>query len=366
MTLKIYVAKDTKKREWPPNTPHEAEACEWMLQKAWLGFHHLPEMFAVIVNLNDPSADMLVIRELGLGVLEMKHHSGQITVDKGGTWWAENRRIHSGNRRNPREQVRSYARQIRGKIIRELLPARMKEARETWKELKFQTGVCFTNPLANIRELKRSLDQKPPKLEAWEDNFSVIDINFFTRWMRKLRFELSENPPSDYAPMRLEPEKIIKIATEVLGAVEWEEMIAAMPKGHPWSHLILKEGAGREIFNLVKDHSTVGRSHLCDVVVPSRYSRVSKHHIIIDRDVNGASITDRDSLNGTFINDQLLERQKTYILEDGSVISLGGPSTGGKACVLTFEIHGTQSDETTITEQGTQELEKVITGKRSQ
>ena len=56
MTLKIYVARDSKNREWPPNTPHEAEACEWMLQKAWMGFHHLEEMFAIVVNLKDPSA----------------------------------------------------------------------------------------------------------------------------------------------------------------------------------------------------------------------------------------------------------------------------------------------------------------------
>ena len=359
MTLKIYVAKDSKDREWPPNNSHEAEACEWMLQKAWFGFNHLPELYAIIVNLEDPSADIVVIREIGLGVLEMKHHSGEITVDRDGTWWAGNLRIHSGNRRNPREQVRSYAKQLRGKIIHELLPARLQTTREDWHELKFQTGVCFTNPLAKLLEIKKSLDEKPPELESWEDDFSVMDINYFTPWVRKLRFELAEDPPNNYAPIHLEREKIIKITTEVLEAVEWDEMIAAMPEGNPYGHLVLEDITGREVFNLTKDHSTTGRSHQCDFVLPSRYGRVSKHHLSIDRDINGIAITDLSSLNGTFINDQPIEKQRPYKLENGATLSLGGLSTRNKACVLTFERHGEIPDETTVTEQGTRDFRQI-------
>lgn len=354
MPLKIYVARDAKDREWPPNMPHEAEACEWMLQKAWMEFQHLPESFAVIVNLKDPSADMVVIREIGLGVLELKHHSGRITVDNNGAWWAANIRIHSGNRLNPREQVRSYAKQLRGRVIRQLLPARMQGTRWDWYKLKFQTGVCFTNPLADLQELRKSLEKKPPVLEDWEDGFSVIDPDLFTSWVRELRFELAQDPPKDYAPMHLEPEKIERMATEVLGAVEWREMIEAMPEGRPYGHLILEDAAGREVFNLVKDHSIVGRSHQCDIVLPSRFSRVSKEHLEIKRNLKGITVTDPGSRNGTFMGDKPVKGSAR--LEHDCVLSLGGPSTGSKSCVLRFVLHGMISDETTVTELGTRDI----------
>ena len=359
MTLKIFVAKDSEDREWPPNTPHEAEACEWMLQKAWMGFHHLEEMFAIVVNLKKPSADMVVIRELGLGVLEMKHHPGEITVDENGAWWAENIRIHSGPCLNPREQVRKYARQLREKILPELLPVRIQADGEQWDDPKFQTGVCFTNPFVDLRKLRTSLNKKPPKLEAWENDFSVIEIDFFTRWVRKLRFELTQNPPDDYSPIHLEPEKIMNIATGLLDAVEWDEMYKAMPEGNPYGHLILEDITGREVFNLTKDHSTLGRSHQCDVVIPSRYGRVSKHHLSIDRDIHGVTITDRSSLNGTFINDQSVEKDSSYRLENGAKVSLGGLTTRNNTCVLTFELSGEILDETTITEQSTRDFRQL-------
>lgn len=359
MTLKIYVARDSKDREWPPNTPHEAEACEWMLQKAWMGFQHLEEMFAIVVNLKDPSADMMVIREIGLGITELKHYSGEIIVDDNGAWWAGNIRIHAGNRRNPREQVRSYAKQLRSKILRELLPDQMQVDRETWDNLKFQTGVCFTNPFVDLRKLRKSLNEDPPKLELWEDNFSVIEIDFFTRWVRKLRFELTQNPPEDYSPIHLKREKIINIATDFLGAIEWKEMMAGMPESNPYGRLVLEDITGREVFNLTKDHSTVGRSHQCDVVLPSRYGRVSKHHLSIDRDIHGINITDLSSLNGTYINDQPIENKRSFRLENGAILSLGGHSTRNKACVLKFELSGESFDETTVTEQGTQDFRQI-------
>ena len=359
MTLKIYVARDSKDREWPPNTPHEAEACEWMLQKAWMGFHHLEELFAIVVNLKKPSADMVVIRELGFGILEMKHYPGEITVDENGAWWAENIRIHSGPCLNPREQVKKYAGQLREKILQELLPARIQGDEEQWNGLKFQTGVCFTNPFVDLGKLRKSLNEKPPKLKAWEDDFSVIEIDSFTRWVRKLRFELTQNPPEDYSPIHLEREKIMEIATKFLDAVEWDEMMAAMPESNPYGHLILEDITGREVFNLTNDHLTIGRSHQCDVVLPSRYGRGSKHHLSIDRDIHGITVMDLSSLNGTFINNQPIEKQRPYRLENGATLSLGGLSTRNKACILIFEQHGEIPDETTVTEQSTRDFRQI-------
>jgi hypothetical protein len=360
MTLKIYVTQDTNGKEWLPDKPQEVEACEWMLKKAWMEFQHLQELYAVIVNLRKPSADMVVVREIGLGVLELKHHPGEIIINQDGVWMAGKLGIHSGQRLNPREQVRYYAKELRENTIRELLPAPMQTNRQHWDDLKFQTAVCFTNPLAKLHTLKGQLGQRPTFLEKWEESFSVFDIDFFTTWVRKLRFELAKNPPRDFSPVRQKPEKIIRIMTEVLGAVEWEEMIDAMPVGNPYGCLILEDDDGRQIFNLIKDHSVIGRSHECDVVLPSQYGRVGKQHLIIERSVSGITVTDQSSQNGTFLNGQRVRKPANLV--HGNVLALGGPPTGRKACVLTFELQGMQSDETTETELGTRDVKDLATG----
>ena len=174
-----------------------------------------------------------------------------------------------------------------------------------------------------------------------------------------MRFDLQQDPPRDFAPIHLKPETIVRIVTKFLEAVEWEEMIAAMPDGNPYGHLVLEDEAGKEIFNLTKDHSIIGRSHECHVVLPSRYGRVSKHHFSIDRNMAGITITDFSSRNGTFIKDCLIKNQSPAELEYGSVLSLGGPSTGKKTCVLTFVLHGKISDDTTVTEQSTRDVRHV-------
>jgi len=355
MTVKIYVARDIEGREWPPNTSHEAKACEWMLQKAWMEFQHLQELFVIIVNLQEPSADMVIIREIGLGVVEMKNHFGDIIFDQDGIWWAGRKAIHSGIHLNPREQVRIYATKIREKIIREILPARQQINKKHWNDHKFQTAVCFTNPRAKLGKIQKYFEERLPDKDDWEGKFSVFDPDSFTQWIRDLRFELEKAPPRDFSPFRLKPDVIEKIVTKSLNAVVWEEMMAAMPDGIPYGHLVLEDVTGREVFNLTKDHSTIGRSHQCDIVIPSRYGRVSKQHLAIDRDMKGITVKDLSSMNGTFLNNHPLEKPQRLI--NGSVLFLGGLSAEKKACKLTFELHG-EIPEETATEQGTQVFEK--------
>jgi len=81
MTVKIYVAKDQKGRQWAPDRPHEVGACEWMVKKAWDEFHDLKEFYAILLNHQpEPRTDMVVIQERGLGVLEMKHYYNEIEI----------------------------------------------------------------------------------------------------------------------------------------------------------------------------------------------------------------------------------------------------------------------------------------------
>jgi hypothetical protein len=353
MTLKIYVAKDAKGNQWAPDTSHEAKACEWMLTKAWREFQHLQEMYAILINLRHPSADMVILTERGLGILELKHYFGEVKVNPNGIWTAGSSRIEAGSHLNPREQVRSYARDLRNKIISWILPAYMQTTKGYWDKLKFQTGVCFTNPNVNIQTARRNNDEKRPPLEPWESSFAIIDVDGFTSWVRELRFHLEHdrNHTKDFEPVRLLPEKIVRIATQVLSTVEWNDMYSAMPDGKPYGFLILEDTEGKQVFNLVKNYSSIGRSHECDIVIPERYSRVSKKHCAITRSIDGIEITDLDSTNGTFLRGQAAKKTSLY---HGDVLLLGSETAKEKVCALKFEFGEQASLYQLATERGTQ------------
>lgn len=348
MALKLFVSKDLGGREWAPDTPHEVETCEWLLKKAWMEFSHLRELYAILVNLHHPSADMVVIRERGLGVVELKHVSGEIQIDFAGPWKAGSSNIQAGKHfTNPREQVRAYARQLRAKVLPLILPDSMQTGRQDPDDLKFQTAVCFTHPDTGLQKAQRDLKERHAECEPWE-YFSIINTSGFTPWIRDLRFRLLHDASRDYAPVRLHPGKIVYIATQVLGCVEWEEMHQAMPAGNPYGYLFLEDAEGRQVFNLVKDRSMIGRSHECDVVLPERYSRVSKRHCVIERGLEGIQITDLESSNGPFLNGH--PTKVLHPIIHGDTVILGGPAASEKICALRFEASEKASHQTRETE----------------
>jgi hypothetical protein len=359
MTLKIYVAKDSNGRGRTPDTSHEVRAIEWMLKKAWSDFHHLQETYAIIVNLRHPSADMVVFTERGLGLLELKHKYGEIKINTNGIWMAGTSVIKAGKHQNPREQVRSYAKELREKVIRWILPTYIYANKDCWNMLKFETGVCFTHPDANILNAQKHINERHTFLEPWESNFSIIDIDGFTAWIRELRFQLQHDHEhsKDFEHVRLSPEMIVKIATELLGNVEWNEIYAAMPDGYPYGYLILEDAKGKQVFKLVKDHLIIGRSPECDVVIPERYSRVSKIHCSITRTMCSIELVDLESSNGTFLNWRPIEKSSN--IQHGNILLLGGESIVQEdVCALKFEAREQISLEVPATKISTYIVQK--------
>lgn len=341
MTVKIFVAKDGKGNEWAPDTVHEVTSLEWMLKKAWIEFQRLPMLYCMIVNLRHPSADMVVFTERGFGILELKHSSGEITIGQDGTWYANRERIHAGIHLNPRRQVQKYAEEIRPTILPWLLPADLKKSPERWNELKFQTGICFTNPKARFDKAKEFLAQKrPTPILQWESDFFLISPADFTAWVRELRFQVDSGPAQQFQPVRVLSTTILHIANKVLGATDWKELLSAMPTGEPYGYLILEDSDGRQVFNLHQDESVIGRNPDCDVVIPERYIRVSKWHCKITRGINGITIKDLGSKNGTYWRGQAISTStRSFELTHNSNIMLGGQFLTEKVCLLRFELH---------------------------
>jgi len=81
-------------------------------------------------------------------------------------------------------------------------------------------------------------------------------------------------------------------------------------------------------FSLKDEVTLLGRNPECALKFPKRLRFISGHHAEIQSTDKGFFIKDLQSANGTRVNNQLLEPNKTTILADGSIIRIGDESFG--------------------------------------
>ena len=93
MPVVAYVARDPAGNPWPPVHEHEAAAAIGMIQRLHESLNHERSLYVVLANLQAPSADLVVLTELGLGVVELKHYSGALSVQAGAPCTVHHRTI---------------------------------------------------------------------------------------------------------------------------------------------------------------------------------------------------------------------------------------------------------------------------------
>jgi hypothetical protein len=86
------------------------------------------------------------------------------------------------------------------------------------------------------------------------------------------------------------------------------------------STLMIRTGGGRagEQFAVDRDRMTIGRAPQSDVFLDD--ITVSRDHALLERRDDGLHLTDRASLNGTYVNRQRVE---TVRLSDGDELQIG-------------------------------------------
>ncbi len=343
MPVKLYVSRDSEGRPWPPEHSFETAGCLEIVKRLWLAFHNKPVLYAVVSNLHIPSADLVVISERGLGVIEFKHYPGRIRRI-GNIWYADGNRIKSGatdeagitKYQNPHQQVQSYAQQIRQKLVKPSRPpAWLPGASSDWQALKVQTAVCFTHPLAQLSEFKKEIAGIQLADSAWEE-FSVLTINEVADWAVTLQFGLNKGKAQQYEPQRLSTQMIMSVAERLLHATEWIEIIELMPTGDAYAYLALIEGGNcTQVFGLYQDNVIIGRGpNSYAIPLPSQFTFASHRHARITRTLDGVFIEDLESKNGTYINGARVENRMK--LKQDSVITLGGIDATTKICKLIF------------------------------
>lgn len=351
MPVKIYVSHDKQGHPDPAIYTHENEGIYDLIKRLWLAFHHQEMLYTVIVNLHEPPADLIVISVNGVGVIELKHYFGQITQKPDGSWYAGPKRIEAGSAnqgyRNPHEQVYAYAMEIRKLLIDE--PIREKPwlpgQRHDWQEFKFGTAVCFTHPEAQIEQIQTSTRHQ--RKQDWEI-FRILKPSEVAEWAFCLSFNAKVKQASRLVPVRLIPSEIERIVERIFKGIEWTEISKLMPTAEPYAYLnLIENGVYTMLFKLEDrgEEIIIGRDSKCGILLPERFPRVSREHAKITRTVEGISIEDLNSRNGTYIDGQRLEQNRK--LQFGQQITLGGPTADSQICLLEFSLQPKAVEATT-------------------
>ena len=331
MPVKFFVSQDYQQHENPPEYSHEILAVIEIIKDIYAAFNHHPNLYAIVANLDKKNAyaDLVVITERGLGVIEMKGNYGSIT-QRGHIWFAGNNiPIKAGSERtpaqNPHEQVQAYAQTIRNMLTKNLkwLPCTVAER----QAFKLATAVCFSHDQAEIKAFRKAYRHQDYQ-KAWE-KFTLLKPNDIPEWVVALSFETQN--PNTHQSYRLTPLQIRQILKDLLGVIEWTEIKNLMPTGEPYAYL----RQGNMIFSLVTDEVIIGTNAVtATVAIPKTFAWVSRNHAKIIRQIDKVVLTHIGNTNGTFVNRQQIEQPVS--LQPGDVITLGGKFANEKVCELQF------------------------------
>jgi len=343
MSVTIYVGRDFLGDTALPETDHEAKGVYRVCRYLWeTWFHASDRHFAIVANPQytetgqELSADMVVISERGLGVIELKHTPGIINcMGPKRTWYYDKyKTVGAGaDFQNPYQQVASYVQQIRGDLIDKMrLPGEPLD----WDKFEFQTAVCFTNYLADIEDCREKthllhLD------EPGEGSCEILHPKDIGEWAEEIRFNCKMGNTERFQAFQWTAAEVNHIATQFFGAREWRSLINQVSAmGKPYGYLTLQEGMASQTYSLHRTNVMIGREPECHVVIPHGFLKSGRKHVQITRFLSDDIILeDNKSTNGTYVNGQQITER--YRLQDGDVIALGRPGPNQtEVCELRF------------------------------
>lgn len=337
MPVKAYITRDPAGKPWPPVHQHEASAVIGLVQRLHEALHHEPAFYALFANLQAPSADLAVLTELGLGVVELKHYPGRLNV-QAGEWYAGGQLVKAGSHhRTPLEQVLAYAGRIRRELTPHLAGFWSASRDDIQQRLKVQTAVCFTNPQIQLDPAaKQAIERDAERTRPGWATFELLTPGDFTTWVGSLRFSVEQGRSAGFAPFRLKPREIDALTKVYFQGSEWSEIRNLMPTGEPYAYLTLRQpGQEPQLFPLRATELTVGRDgQKCALMIPEGFKRASREHLRVERAGAEVWVHDLGSSHGTFVEGARVE--EALQLQPGQRITLGGPEANDKVCELVF------------------------------
>ena len=284
------------------------------------------------------AADLVVVKERGIGIVDLKGYAGTLTGRANEPWFADSKRVGAGRehgrpRVNPHAQVQSYAARMRQLILDKSKSDASYFPPTRNGTVQINTGICFTHKRVAIDKLVHEYDEIGT-VKPWE-HFTIFTSPDFPRWLNSLSFRIQVRESTStggqrYQSVRLALPQMQSIARDICGAVPWAALGPYLT-GSPYAYLTPSD-AGLPRVALSQRIYRFGRSpELSDVVIPELYSGVSRAHAELERRLDAVIIKDQGSSHGTFVDGRRLEPLQPTALSDGCEISLGDPSSSRNA-----------------------------------
>ncbi len=131
---------------------------------------------------------------------------------------------------NPHSQVQGHGDRLQEMlmpILREDYPELTPGKR---RNLRMQTCVCFTNPEADLTEIRKfPSGWKREGLRPWESDFSVLTPEEIPEWVSALRFEVKTVDTPPYFPFRLDPAKQRSLLMRLFDVERWKSIERMLP-----------------------------------------------------------------------------------------------------------------------------------------
>ncbi len=281
-----------------------------------------PTEYALVFNPDAPPADLIVITNYGIGVVELKNITGVIRGTVNSPWTIDqnntNRELEVSHKyRNPFQQVRTYRLDLYHRMkdfARRLpdgkLPGWMREN----GQFHLQAAVVFTD------DCQIELDLEPKLTKPW---FEAIHQAKLTQWAYTLTFT------SQGTREPLSEDQIELITDQLLQVDEWDEMSKLIQGAEIFGYLNVYDSNGQAPTQhpLRQMQTTVGREATNDIPVGA--TGISRQHAQIVWDGDHAYIQDVGSTNGTWLNGDKLPPDQRQRLQDGDQL-IFGPCTDGE------------------------------------
>jgi hypothetical protein len=314
---------------------HEREASLAMAQMMHRAFGASERFYLLAANVRfwRAQADVLVLMSNAIVLIELKSCDEPVYGRAHGAWHITSSggaRLRGGSYDNPYQQV-SATRQALIKYLdrnrsRFLIGDRAQEMKGRWGQVS--AAIVFSPRLHQGSDIVI-----PPESRAW---LGIVGLN-----------EVVELLFSRFSPqLDLRPQELRKLATEVLGCQRWAEIETLLAPVPNYGRLWALDEEGRPTYTFpITGEARIGRSRDNSLVIPTRFSRTSRHHACLSLVGEAVWLHDDGSTHGTFVNGEPVLPGQARALCEGDTISLGGLDQGG-VWRLRFD-HRLHSDITT-------------------
>ncbi|MDI6693556.1 MAG: NERD domain-containing protein [Anaerolineales bacterium] len=351
MAVKFFLGCDLQGQPHPFTFTHEENGARRICQYMHDRLEGQREFYAVVANpcytgsYLELNPDLVIISEKGIGVVELKHHFGEIDCgDPFGHWRAGGAPIEAGRGfLNPHQQVQSYAEAIRKELTAS--PSRWLPGDPAQiSAIKLHTTICFTNPFARLEKCREAIQYRyqPGKATRFWEKFTVTTAAEIPDWAMDMRYEvLSE--ADWFRSYQLLPQEIEHLCSAFFHAVEWDEMSQYVRQAcEPYGYLVLIDEA-RSLtlppFRIDREEVWLGRNaSVCHIVIPQTYSLVSNRHARLIYAHRRFYFEDLDSTNGSYLLGNPQPLSGLVELKPNQRVLLGDRQPGPKVCQLELRV----------------------------